>query len=52
MSDELQMELSLDQIAGGGIDDHDLLGFGSLLPTESERSLMESVCQELKLELK
>lgn len=50
--DELQMEFSLDQSAGGGTDGHDLMGFGPLLPTESERSLMERVRQELKLELK
>lgn len=50
--DELQMEFSLDQSAGGGSDGHDLMGFGPLLPTESERSLMERVRQELKLELK
>lgn len=47
--DELQMEFSLDQSGGDG---HDLMGFGPLLPTESERSLMERVRQELKLELK
>ncbi|CAN8245302.1 unnamed protein product [Cochlearia groenlandica] len=31
---------------------HDMTGFGPLLPTESERSLMDRVRQELKLELK
>ncbi|KAL3818131.1 hypothetical protein ACJIZ3_004036 [Penstemon smallii] len=46
--DELQMDFSLDQPADG----HDLMGFGPLLPTESERSLMERVRQELKIELK
>ncbi|WCJ26133.1 Homeobox protein knotted-1-like 7 [Euphorbia peplus] len=49
--DELQMDFSLDQSSGGG-DGHDLMGFGPLLPTESERSLMERVRQELKIELK
>ncbi|KAI3453641.1 hypothetical protein Pfo_010304 [Paulownia fortunei] len=47
--DELQMDFSLDQ---SGADGHDLMGFGPLLPTESERSLMERVRQELKIELK
>ncbi|XP_073055699.1 homeobox protein HD1-like [Primulina eburnea] len=47
--DELQMDFSLDQSMADG---HDLMGFGPLLPTESERSLMERVRQELKIELK
>lgn len=47
--DELQMDFSLDQ---SGADAHDLMGFGPLLPTESERSLMERVRHELKIELK
>ncbi|GAV79647.1 ELK domain-containing protein/KNOX1 domain-containing protein/KNOX2 domain-containing protein/Homeobox_KN domain-containing protein [Cephalotus follicularis] len=47
--DELQMDISLDQ---SGSDGHDLMGFGPLLPTESERTLMERVRQELKIELK
>ncbi|KAL8114527.1 homeobox protein knotted-1-like 7 [Apium graveolens] len=47
--DELQMDFSLDQ---SGSDAHDMMGFGPLLPTESERSLMERVRQELKIELK
>ncbi|XVE57803.1 hypothetical protein DITRI_Ditri04bG0119200 [Diplodiscus trichospermus] len=47
--EELQMDFSLDQ---SGADGHDLMGFGPLLPTESERSLMERVRQELKIELK
>ncbi|XP_048319870.1 homeobox protein knotted-1-like 7 [Ziziphus jujuba] len=47
--DELQMDFSLDQSGGDG---HDMMGFGPLLPTESERSLMERVRQELKIELK
>lgn len=34
----------------GSLDAHDSMGFG--LPTESERSLMERVRQELKHELK
>ncbi|KAK4365300.1 hypothetical protein RND71_016658 [Anisodus tanguticus] len=47
--DELQMDFSLDQSGG---DAHDLMGMGFGLPTESERSLMERVRQELKIELK
>lgn len=47
--DDLQMDFSLDQ---SGADGHDIMGFGPLLPTESERSLMERVRQELKIELK
>lgn len=47
--DDLQMDFSLDQ---SGNDVHDMMGFGPLLPTESERSLMERVRQELKIELK
>lgn len=49
--DEMPMDFSLDQ--SGGMDgSHDMMGFGPLLPTESERSLMERVRQELKIELK
>ncbi|XP_051137710.1 homeobox protein HD1-like [Andrographis paniculata] len=47
--DDLQMDFSLDQSGGEG---NDLMGFGPLLPTESERTLMERVRQELKIELK
>lgn len=47
--DDLQMDFSLDQ---SGVEGHDMMGFGPLLPTESERSLMERVRQELKIELK
>jgi hypothetical protein len=31
---------------------HDMMGFGPLVPTDTERSLMERVRQELKIELK
>ncbi|KAI3713377.1 hypothetical protein L1987_71954 [Smallanthus sonchifolius] len=49
--DEMPMDFSLDQ--SSGMDgSHDMMGFGPLLPTESERSLMERVRQELKIELK
>ncbi|XP_038875957.1 homeobox protein knotted-1-like 7 [Benincasa hispida] len=47
--DDVPMDFSLDQ---SGADAHDMMGFGPLLPTESERSLMERVRQELKIELK
>lgn len=47
--DHLQMDFNLDQSGAYG---HDMLGFGPLLPTESERSLMDRVRQELKIELK
>ncbi|XP_054810763.1 homeobox protein HD1-like [Prosopis cineraria] len=47
--DELAMDFSMDQ---SGVEGHDIMGFGPLLPTESERSLMERVRQELKIELK
>ncbi|CAL5419834.1 unnamed protein product [Camellia sinensis] len=36
----------------GSLEGADILGFGPLVPTESERSLMERVRQELKHELK
>jgi len=36
----------------GRFDGPDSMGFGPLVPTESERSLMERVRQELKQELK
>lgn len=45
--EDLQMDGPLD--SGDG---QDVMGFGPLLPTESERSLMERVRQELKIELK
>nr|KYP56467.1 Homeobox protein HD1 [Cajanus cajan] len=47
--DDFQMDGSLDQCSADG---QDMMGFGPLLPTESERSLMERVRQELKIELK
>jgi hypothetical protein len=36
----------------GSLDGLDSMGFGPLIPTENERSLMERVRQELKQELK
>ncbi|XP_056844601.1 homeobox protein knotted-1-like 3 isoform X1 [Raphanus sativus] len=47
--DEQQVESDANMFDGGGLD---VLGFGPLVPTESERSLMERVRQELKHELK
>ncbi|XP_008807225.2 homeobox protein knotted-1-like 3 [Phoenix dactylifera] len=46
--DEHHLDCPLDM----SVDGHDMMGFGPLLPTESERSLMERVRQELKIELK
>ncbi|KAF2597772.1 hypothetical protein F2Q68_00012296 [Brassica cretica] len=48
--DEQQVESDANMFDGGG--GIDVLGFGPLVPTESERSLMERVRQELKHELK
>ncbi|XP_062074176.1 homeobox protein HD1 [Humulus lupulus] len=52
--DELvgQMDYCLDQSGGDNGNDMMMMGFGPLLPTESERSLMERVRHELKIELK
>ncbi|RAL53393.1 hypothetical protein DM860_007065 [Cuscuta australis] len=56
MSDEeeedLEMGLCFDHIGVGADNGPDLMGFGPLLPTESEKSLMERVRHELKIELK
>ncbi|GAB2212031.1 hypothetical protein Drorol1_Dr00025375 [Drosera rotundifolia] len=48
--DPIQLDCSLEHSVGA--DFNDMMGFGPLLPTESERSLMERVRHELKLELK
>ncbi|KAG0457057.1 hypothetical protein HPP92_022214 [Vanilla planifolia] len=51
MSDDeegLLMDIPFDHIVEG----QDLMGYGPFIPSESERSLMERVRQELKLELK
>ena len=50
--DDLHMDFSSDNSGVDFSGGHDMTGFGPLLPTESERSLMERVRQELKLELK
>ncbi|KAJ4955105.1 hypothetical protein NE237_011888 [Protea cynaroides] len=51
MSDD-EDEINIDGLDQTGPDGLDMTGFGPLLPTESERSLMERVRQELKIELK
>nr|GEX71937.1 TALE protein [Tanacetum cinerariifolium] len=51
MSDDDEDQVDSDaNVFDGSLDAHDSMGFG--LPTESERSLMERVRQELKHELK
>ncbi|KAI9117513.1 hypothetical protein K1719_011679 [Acacia pycnantha] len=50
--DEDEQVESNANIYDGGLDAADTLGFGPLVPTETERSLMERVRHELKHELK
>lgn len=53
MSDDDDDQVDSDaNLFDGSLDGHDSMGFGPLVPTESERSLMERVRQELKHELK
>ncbi|MCE0481760.1 hypothetical protein HAX54_039778 [Datura stramonium] len=53
MSDDEDEQVDSDaNLFDGSLDCHDSMGFGPLIPTESERSLMERVRQELKHELK
>ncbi|KAJ0476934.1 putative transcription factor Homeodomain-TALE-KNOX family [Helianthus annuus] len=53
MSDDDEDQVDSDaNLFDGSFDGHDSMGFGPLVPTESERSLMERVRQELKHELK
>nr|ABZ10963.1 class 1 knox protein [Kalanchoe x houghtonii] len=53
MSDDEDDQVDSDaNLYDGGLDGLDTMGFGPLIPTESERSLMERVRQELKHELK
>lgn len=53
MSDDEDEQVDSDaNLFEGSLDGHDSMGFGPLIPTESERSLMERVRQELKHELK
>ncbi|KAL5853162.1 hypothetical protein ACOSQ3_008280 [Xanthoceras sorbifolium] len=53
MSDDDEDQVDSDaNLFDGSLDGTDSMGFGPLIPTESERSLMERVRQELKHELK
>ncbi|CAN6583714.1 unnamed protein product [Malus baccata var. baccata] len=53
MSDDEDDQVDSDaNLFDEGMEGHDSMGFGPLIPTESERSLMERVRQELKHELK
>ncbi|KAF1893646.1 hypothetical protein Lal_00002152 [Lupinus albus] len=53
MSDDEDNQVDSDaDLFDGGLDGHDSMGFGPLIPTENERSLMERVRHELKHELK
>lgn len=53
MSDDDDDQVDSDiNLYEGSMDGPDSMGFGSLIPTETERSLMERVRQELKHELK
>ncbi|KAF5938342.1 hypothetical protein HYC85_022601 [Camellia sinensis] len=53
MSDDDDDQVDSDtNLFDGSLEGADILGFGPLVPTESERSLMERVRQELKHELK
>ncbi|KAL2346685.1 hypothetical protein Fmac_000685 [Flemingia macrophylla] len=53
MSDDEDEQVESDgNLFDGGLDGPDSMGFGPLIPTENERSLMERVRHELKHELK
>ncbi|KAJ0090253.1 hypothetical protein Patl1_12535 [Pistacia atlantica] len=53
MSDDDEDQVDSDtNLFDGSLEGADTMGFGPLIPTESERSLMERVRQELKHELK
>ncbi|XP_022935925.1 homeobox protein knotted-1-like 3 isoform X3 [Cucurbita moschata] len=53
MSDDEDDQVDSDaNLFDGSLEGPDTMGFGPLIPTESERSLMERVRQELKHELK
>lgn len=53
MSDDDDDQVDSDaNLFDGSLEGADTMGFGPLIPTESERSLMERVRQELKHELK
>lgn len=52
MSDDDEDQDSDTNLYDGSLEGNDSMGFGPLVPTETERSLMERVRQELKHELK
>ncbi|XP_050938136.1 homeobox protein knotted-1-like 3 isoform X1 [Cucumis melo] len=53
MSDDDEDQIDSDaNLFDGSLEGHDTMDFGPLIPTESERSLMERVRHELKHELK
>ena len=53
MSDDDDDQVDSDaNLFDGSLEGPDSMGFGPLIPTESERSLIERVRQELKHELK
>lgn len=53
MSDDDDDQVDSDaNMFDGSLEGPDSMGFGPLIPTETERSLMERVRQELKHELK
>lgn len=53
MSDDDEDQIDSDaSLFDGSFEGNDAMGFGPLIPTESERSLMERVRHELKHELK
>ena len=53
MSDDDDEQVDSDaNLFDGSLEGPDSMGFGPLIPTESERSLIERVRQELKHELK
>ena len=53
MSDDEEDQINSDaNLFDGAFDGSDSMGFGPLVPTENERSLMERVRQELRHELK
>lgn len=52
MSDDEEDQDSDTNLYDGSLEGTDSMGFGPLVPTETERSLMERVRQELKHELK
>nr|ASU87384.1 transcription factor class II KNOX2-3 [Huperzia selago] len=52
MSDDEDDYVNEQDLYDPAFDGHDMMGFGPLIPSETERTLMERVRHELKLELK